>query len=153
MGQERLGPSYFFISLVLGPLNRLVWYYLPKGIYRDWLLFFVSARTNKRHHHHPCAPTPPPPIGSLVLQLLYLHSHQLKISQICLLTLSLCLQIRPAPSHLSNLPHVCSKLSRWHIHCGVEVTELSTNKQHTLSRICPWAANWSSGCLVLNPKP
>jgi hypothetical protein len=26
MGQERLGPSYFFISLVLGPLNRLLWY-------------------------------------------------------------------------------------------------------------------------------
>jgi hypothetical protein len=26
MGQERLGPSYFFISLVLGPLNSLVWY-------------------------------------------------------------------------------------------------------------------------------
>ena len=26
MGQERLGPSYFFILLVLGPLNSLVWY-------------------------------------------------------------------------------------------------------------------------------
>ena len=26
MGQERLGPSYFFIALVLGPLNSLVWY-------------------------------------------------------------------------------------------------------------------------------
>jgi hypothetical protein len=26
VGQERLGPSYFFISLVLGPLNSLVWY-------------------------------------------------------------------------------------------------------------------------------
>ena len=25
--------------------------YLPKGIYGAWLLFFVSARTNKRHHH------------------------------------------------------------------------------------------------------
>ncbi len=25
--------------------------YLPKGIYGDWLLFFVSARTNKRRHH------------------------------------------------------------------------------------------------------
>ena len=25
---------------------------LPKGIYGTWLLFFVSARTNKRHHHH-----------------------------------------------------------------------------------------------------
>jgi hypothetical protein len=24
VGQERLGPSYFFISLVLGPLNSLV---------------------------------------------------------------------------------------------------------------------------------
>ena len=26
--------------------------YLPKGIYGAWLLFFVSARTNKRHHLH-----------------------------------------------------------------------------------------------------
>jgi hypothetical protein len=26
VGQERLGPSYFFISLVLVPLNSLVWY-------------------------------------------------------------------------------------------------------------------------------
>jgi hypothetical protein len=24
-GQERLGPSYFFIPLVLAPLNSLVW--------------------------------------------------------------------------------------------------------------------------------
>jgi hypothetical protein len=29
VGQERLGPSYFFISLVLGPLNRLVWWEVP----------------------------------------------------------------------------------------------------------------------------
>jgi len=26
VGQERLGPSYFFISLVLGPLNSFLWY-------------------------------------------------------------------------------------------------------------------------------
>ena len=26
VGQERLGPSYFFIPFVLGPLNSLVWY-------------------------------------------------------------------------------------------------------------------------------
>ena len=26
MGQDRLGPSCFFISLVLGPLNSLLWY-------------------------------------------------------------------------------------------------------------------------------
>jgi len=26
VGQERLGPSYFFTSLVLGPLNSLLWY-------------------------------------------------------------------------------------------------------------------------------
>jgi hypothetical protein len=42
VGEERLGPSYFFISLA----------YLPQGIYGARLLFFVSARTNKRHHHH-----------------------------------------------------------------------------------------------------
>jgi hypothetical protein len=26
VGQERLGPSFFFTSLVLGPLNSLLWY-------------------------------------------------------------------------------------------------------------------------------
>jgi hypothetical protein len=51
VGQERLGPSYFFISLVLGPLNSLLWY-VPSSRYGARLLFFVSARTNKRHHHH-----------------------------------------------------------------------------------------------------
>jgi hypothetical protein len=66
VGQERLGPSYFFISLVLGPLNSLVWY---------------------------------------VPSLRY--------------TLGL----------------------GWRIHCGVEVTESSTNKQHHLSRRDP-----SFGC-------
>jgi hypothetical protein len=30
--QERLGPSYFFISLVLDPLNRLLWY-VPSSRY------------------------------------------------------------------------------------------------------------------------
>jgi hypothetical protein len=52
VGQELLGPSYFFTSLVLGPLNSSYGTYLPKGIYGAWLLFFVCARTNKRHHHH-----------------------------------------------------------------------------------------------------
>ena len=52
VGQERLGPSYFFISLVLGPLNSLVWVRTFLKVYGAWLLFFVSARTNKRHHHH-----------------------------------------------------------------------------------------------------
>jgi hypothetical protein len=32
VGQERLGPSYFFISLVLGPLNSLLWY-VPSSRY------------------------------------------------------------------------------------------------------------------------
>jgi hypothetical protein len=31
VGQERLGPSYFFTSLVLGPLNSLVWWEVPLG--------------------------------------------------------------------------------------------------------------------------
>ena len=32
VGQERLGLSYFFISLVLGPLNSLLWY-VPSSRY------------------------------------------------------------------------------------------------------------------------
>jgi hypothetical protein len=31
VGQERLGPSYFFIPLVSGPLNSLVWWEVPLG--------------------------------------------------------------------------------------------------------------------------
>ncbi len=57
MGQERLGPSYFFISLLVGPLNSLVW----------------------------------------------------------------------------NVPSVrYARGLGWRIHCGVEVTESSTNKQHII---------------------
>ena len=51
VGQERLGPSYFFIPLVLGPLNSLVWWEVPLGVC-SFALIFVSARTNKRHDHH-----------------------------------------------------------------------------------------------------
>jgi hypothetical protein len=70
VGQEKLGPSYLFISFVLGPLNSLFMddddllslssikrlfrghnTYLPQGLYGAWLLFFVSARKNKRNHH------------------------------------------------------------------------------------------------------
>jgi hypothetical protein len=29
VGQDRPGPSYFLIPLVLGPLNRLVWWEVP----------------------------------------------------------------------------------------------------------------------------
>ena len=32
VSQERLGPSYFFISLVLVPLNSLLWY-VPSSSY------------------------------------------------------------------------------------------------------------------------
>jgi hypothetical protein len=31
VGQERLGPSYFFIPLMLGPLNNLVWWEVSLG--------------------------------------------------------------------------------------------------------------------------
>ncbi len=62
MGQERLGPSYFFIPLVLGPLNSLLWY-VPSLRYTRGL--------------------------------------------------------------------------GWRMHCGVEVTESSTNKQHYLSTATP----------------
>jgi hypothetical protein len=49
-GQEWLGPSYFFISVVLGPLNILVWWEVPLGYIFG--LIFVSARTNKRPKRH-----------------------------------------------------------------------------------------------------
>ena len=47
VGQERPGPSYFFIWLLLGPLNSLLWY-VPSSrlLYGARRLFFVSARTS-----------------------------------------------------------------------------------------------------------
>ncbi len=49
VGQGRLGPSYFFISLVLGPLNSLLWYERTfLKVYMELGSYFVSARTNKK---------------------------------------------------------------------------------------------------------
>ena len=55
MGQERLGPSYFFISLVLGPRNSLVWY-VPSLRYTRGLGWRIhcgvevtESSTNKQH--------------------------------------------------------------------------------------------------------
>jgi hypothetical protein len=60
VGQERLGPSYFSISLVLGPLNSLVWY-VPSLRYTrglGWRMHcgveVTKSSTNKQHHHLPC---------------------------------------------------------------------------------------------------
>ena len=56
MGQERLGPSYFFIPLVLGPLNSLLWY-VPSLSYTrglGWLMHCgaeVTESSNNKHHH------------------------------------------------------------------------------------------------------
>ena len=60
MAQEQLGPSYFFIPLVLGPLNSLLWY-VPSLMYTrglGWRMHcgeeVTESSTNKRHHiHHP----------------------------------------------------------------------------------------------------
>ena len=56
MGQERLGPSYLFIPLVLGPLNSLVWY-VPSLRYTrglGWCMHcgveVTESSTNKQHH-------------------------------------------------------------------------------------------------------
>jgi hypothetical protein len=56
VGQERLGPFYFFISLVLGPLNSLVWY-VPSLMYTrglGWRMHcgvkVTESSTNKQRH-------------------------------------------------------------------------------------------------------
>jgi hypothetical protein len=55
MGQEWLGPSHFFIPLVLGPLNSLVWY-VPSLRYTRGLGWRIhcgaevtESSTNKQH--------------------------------------------------------------------------------------------------------
>jgi hypothetical protein len=56
VGQDRLGPSYIFIPLVLGPLNSLVWY-VPSFRYTrglGWRMHcgveVTESSTNKQHH-------------------------------------------------------------------------------------------------------
>jgi hypothetical protein len=56
VGQEWLGPSYFFISLAIGPLNSLVWY-VPSLRYTrglGWRMHYsaevTESSTNKQHH-------------------------------------------------------------------------------------------------------
>jgi hypothetical protein len=56
VGQERLGPSHFFIPLVLGPLNSLVWY-VPSLRYTrglGWRMHcsaeVTESSTNKQNH-------------------------------------------------------------------------------------------------------
>jgi hypothetical protein len=60
VGQERLGPSYFFISLVLGPLNSLVWY-VPSLRYTcglGWRIHcgveVTKSSTNRQHNMYVC---------------------------------------------------------------------------------------------------
>jgi hypothetical protein len=55
MGQERLGPSYFFLSLVLGPPNSFLWY-VPSLRYARGLGWCIhcdvevtESSTNKKH--------------------------------------------------------------------------------------------------------
>jgi hypothetical protein len=57
VGQERLGPSYFFISLVLGPLNSLAWY-VPSLRYTrglGWRMMMMSFICSCRNKNQPKA--------------------------------------------------------------------------------------------------
>ena len=56
LSERKLGPSYFFISLVIGPLNSLVWY-VPSLRYTrglGWRMYcgveVTESSTNKQHH-------------------------------------------------------------------------------------------------------
>ncbi len=74
MGQERLGPSYFFISLVLGPLNSFLWYVPSSRYIWSSAPVFCFCKNRKKtssrglcHSSSPSArslsrsPSPPPP--------------------------------------------------------------------------------------------
>jgi hypothetical protein len=50
-GLATTGASYFFISLVLGPLNSLLWCVPSLRYIWSSAPISVSARTNKGHHH------------------------------------------------------------------------------------------------------
>ena len=55
------------------------------------------------------------------------------------------LRLTCASSGADTAPHVAFG---WRIHCGVEVTKLSTNKQHTLSAAAAAAIDASSASFV-----
>ena len=70
VGQERLGPPYFFISLVLDPLNSLVWY-VPSLRYTrglGWRMHcgaeVTESSTNRQHHF--ISPSSKPELGPVV---------------------------------------------------------------------------------------
>ena len=81
VGQELLGgPSYFFISLVLGPLNSLVWYVHSSRYIWSLAPIFCFYKNNKRHHHSwivcgiVAAPVHAPSHAPLLLPLLLSHN-------------------------------------------------------------------------------
>ena len=70
VGQERLGPPYFFISLVLDPLNSLVWYVSSLRYTRGlgWRMHcgaeVTESSTNRQHHF--ISPSSKPELGPVV---------------------------------------------------------------------------------------
>jgi hypothetical protein len=82
VSQERLGPSYFFISLVLVPLNSLVWYVHSSRYTRGlgWRIHcgveVTESSTNKQHiidYHSPNNTLSLTKIGDFSPLTIYLH--------------------------------------------------------------------------------
>ncbi len=56
MGQERLGPSCFFIPLVLGPLNSLLFFSRGLGRRMHLAVEVTESSTNKQHQKKKVVP-------------------------------------------------------------------------------------------------
>ena len=66
VGQERLGPSYFFVSLVLGPLNSLLFVFSRGFGRRMHLGVEVTESSTNKQHHLRVGKTPAHGAGALV---------------------------------------------------------------------------------------
>jgi len=128
VGQERLGPSYFFIPLVLGPINSLVWY-VPSLRYTRGLGWRIHSgvevtelSTNKQYHLSEKDPLPQGwfwrnpwgkrRMGSLVKQCFPYDT--------CLLLLPLfqiCCQVPPRRARCTILMSPHTNRSRGCSHC------------------------------------
>jgi hypothetical protein len=73
VGQERLGPSYFFIPLVLDPLNSLVWWEVPLGYIALGSFLFLQEQI-KDIIIIVAAPVHAPSLAPLLLPFLLSHN-------------------------------------------------------------------------------
>jgi hypothetical protein len=112
-----VGPSYFFISLVIGPLNSIVWYVPSSRCTRGlgWRIHcsveVTESSTNKQHHHH-LSPFLCPVCWERAVHVAFLwRVFYMEDCLVCLSSLSLCFRFDELDQFL-----FATRWSRWSRH-------------------------------------